>query len=80
MEQTHAVRARRRQHNTHTMQRMKVQGQISYALHHECSDGMNPAMNTEQQQNMDVMLELIGTLAIMIMTNIQSSKTKSTEA
>lgn len=31
------------------MQRRKVQGQNSHTLHHECSDGLNPAVNTEQQ-------------------------------
>lgn len=40
------------------MQGTKVQGQISHALHHECSGGMTPAVNTEQQ-NVDV-LELVG--------------------
>ncbi|KAL7381989.1 hypothetical protein ABVT39_014658 [Epinephelus coioides] len=46
---------------------MKVQGQISHALHHEFSDGMNPAVNTEQQRNMDVVEELAGAL-VMITT------------
>lgn len=37
-----------------------------HALHRERGDGTNAAVNTEQQQNMNVLLELVGTLGIIV--------------
>lgn len=38
----------------------------NHALHHEYSDGTNAAVNTEQQQNMNVLLELVRVWRIIV--------------
>lgn len=53
-EQTPAARARQGQLNTHTRWGDES-SRTNHGLHHECSDGTNAAVNTEQQHNINVL-------------------------